>query len=44
MIIPIIVGFIFLNEEFTINKFIGISFSLIAIYLSSLRNGKIRDK
>ena len=41
MIIPIIVGFIFLNEEFTINKFIGISLALIAIYLSSLRNGKI---
>ena len=42
MIIPIIVGFIFLNEEFTINKFIGISLALIAIYLSSLGNGKIK--
>ena len=42
MIIPIIVGFLFLNEEFTINKFIGISLALIAIYLSSLGNGKIK--
>lgn len=42
MIIPIIVGFLFLNEEFTINKFIGISLALIAIYLSSLGNGIIK--
>ena len=44
MIIPIIIGFLFLNEDLTTNKFIGISLAIGAIFLSSLGNGKTKLK
>ena len=40
MIIPIIIGLILLNEEFTFNKILGISFACVAIFLSSMGDRK----
>lgn len=41
MIIPIIIGVILLNENFSFNKFIGVSLAFGAIILSSMGNGKL---
>jgi uncharacterized membrane protein len=41
MIIPIIIGVLLLNENFSFNKLMGISLAFGAIILSSMGNGKL---